>query len=71
MTTTISNQHITEHDGGSDLFIREINHPEIGQIFQVLFSSDGSYAGSVSDGSDCTFSTLGEAEAYMAQQAAG
>jgi len=67
MDTTISNQHITDHDGINGLFIREINHPEAGHTFAVLCESDGSYAGNVSDGSDCTFPTLAEAEEYMRQ----
>lgn len=65
MDTTISNQHLTDHDGINGLFIRETNHPEAGHTFAVLYASDGSYAGDISDGSDCTFSTMAEAEAWM------
>lgn len=70
METTIQNQHITEHDGINGLFIREINHPEAGHSFQVVNEEDGSYAGNISDGKDCTFSTLAEAEAWMRDRAA-
>lgn len=65
METTIMNQHITEHDGVNGLFIREIDHPEAGHYFEVLWESDGSYAGNVSNGSDCTFATMAQAEAWM------
>lgn len=68
METTIRNEHITDHSATNGLFIREINHPEAGHFFVVLYESDGSYAGNISDGSDCTFSTMGEAEAYMEKQ---
>ena len=64
--TTTQNTHITEHDYNNEIFIREINHPDDGHRFMVLDVESGEFVGHISDGSDCTFATLAEAQAYAA-----
>lgn len=68
MSTTTHNQHITDHPETCGLFVREINHPEHGHTFMVLYASDGGYAGNGSDGSDVTFRTMDEALAWIASR---
>jgi hypothetical protein len=65
MQTTISNEHITDHEEISGLFIREVNHPEHGHYFMVLHADDGAYSGKYSDGSDCKFDTIDEATRFL------
>ena len=65
MQTAISNQHITDHDEINGLFIREINHPEHGHYYMVLHADDGEYAGKYSDGSDCKFDNLSDANNFL------